>query len=153
MVVDEPDGKRRLFTKAKNNISAQETKALAYSLEGIVVGADDETGESIVAPRVVWGLEHVDLTADQALAAEADGHRSEERGALSEAMEFLRAELAEGRVEVAIIQSTAKRAGISERTLKRARRDLGVVKSREGFGPGGKFYLALPDPIGGQENA
>jgi putative DNA primase/helicase len=153
VVVDDPDGKRRLFTKAKNNVASQETKALAYNLEGIVVGTDDETKEPIVAPRVVWALDHVDMTADQALAAEVDSGRSEEHGALDEAIEFLRVELVEGRVEVTAIQAAAKRAGISDRTLKRARAKLGVIKQREGFGPGGKFFLAMPTPIGGQENA
>jgi hypothetical protein len=38
----------------------------------------------------------------------------------------------------------AKRAGISEANLKRARQKLGIVSKRDGFGPGPKFYLSLP---------
>jgi hypothetical protein len=93
------------------------------------------------------------MTADQALAAAAPGDHSEEHGALDEALEFLRTELAEGRVEVTVIQAAAKKAGIAERTLKRARAKLKVIKQREGFGPGGKFFLAMPDTIEGQQNA
>jgi hypothetical protein len=43
-----------------------------------------------------------------------------------------------------VLLASAKRAGISERTLKRARHKLGVVSKREGFGENSQFFLSLP---------
>jgi hypothetical protein len=56
---------------------------------------------------------------------------------------FLRALMAE-RIEVSDLEEWARKAGVSKRTLERARKKLGVVSKREGFGTGGKFYLSLP---------
>ena len=57
-------------------------KALGYTVDTIFVGSDEETGEPIVAPFMKWLPEHVDLTANEALAGEA-GRRHEKESTLS----------------------------------------------------------------------
>jgi excisionase family DNA binding protein len=59
-------------------------------------------------------------------------------GSINEAMDFLRRKLAKGPRPAKEIERQAEAAGISERTLKRARKELGVkaTKSKEGFRSG-----------------
>ena len=45
-----------------------------------------------------------------------------------------------------IVRAAADRLGISARTLKRARADLGVVAKHRGFGRGSAWWLELPAP-------
>lgn len=122
---------RTLMLAIKNNLSAQRNNGLAYRLNG----------------GVAWDGE-VNITADQALARaqEAGGTGGAEDGgdAMNTAITFLEDELtAAGRLEASVLLASAKRAGISERTLKRARQKLGVVSKREGFGEDSKFFLSL----------
>jgi putative DNA primase/helicase len=153
VVVDEPDSKRRLFTKAKNNVATRETKALAYTLEGVIVGTDEETRESIVAPRVVWALDHVDMTADQALAAESG--TGERMSAKDDAVEFLATVLADGPRAVREIEDEARAAcllgatqSISQYKPMRAARDaLGVEPYQQKGQKAGGWFWALPDQM------
>mgnify|MGYP001434875179 CR=1 FL=1 len=96
-----------------------------------------------------------DLTAEQLLAGDVG---IEERSAIGEADSFLRELLADGPVEAKIVFREAKDAGISDRTLKRAKKTLDARTNREGFGPKGKWFWRLSfshrvptDPIEGQE--
>jgi putative DNA primase/helicase len=140
VVEDEEDEARRLFLHVKNNL-APPPKGLAFR------PGQREVAPGVIGSEVLWDADHVTQTADQALSAGSDS----DRGALAEAEDFLLQELQSGRVESCLIFEQAKKAGITPRTLKRARAKLGVQSIREGFGAGGKFYLALPDPIEGQE--
>lgn len=54
---------RRLFLHAKNNLAAP-PQGLAFTLEQSIIG---DTG--IVASRIVWETEPVDISADAAMAA------------------------------------------------------------------------------------
>jgi hypothetical protein len=58
----------------------------------------------------------------------------DQKSALSEAKEFLLTELAEGSVAAELVRKVARAAGIKERTLKRAKRDLGVRSKKESDG-------------------
>ena len=71
-----------------------------------MVGIDDRTDKEIWASHILWEDKPVETTADEAVAA--SGGHSEERGAMDEAMEFLLAELADGRVDVTVIQAAAR---------------------------------------------
>lgn len=62
-----------------------------------------------------------------------------------DAADFLRRVLADGDRLSADVHAEAAAEGISVRTLERARKDVGVVHRREGFGTGGKTWLACPD--------
>jgi hypothetical protein len=64
--------------------------------------------------------------------------------ALAEAIAFIEDEfLGAERIEASDLAKWARNAGISPETLKRARKKLGVVARRDGFGQGSKFYLSL----------
>ena len=80
-------------------------------------------------------------TADGLLAQPV---RGDERMAQTEAVEFLRAALAEGERTASDVLREAAALGIAEITLRRARKALGVQVRREGFGKDGRFILALP---------
>jgi DNA primase catalytic core len=82
------------------------------------------------------GISH--LTAENVLAPTP---REDEIGTLDEAENFLRAALSEGPVEAKEIQKQRKAAGISERTLNRAKKTLNVKSLRIG----NVWYWASPE--------
>jgi len=55
---------------------------------------------------------------------------------IGEALDMLRDELSEGPVKVARINQLATERGISTRTLNRAKKELGVVSTKHGYGEG-----------------
>jgi len=127
VVVDDPENERRLLVKAKNNL-APDTKALSYGVNAVAVGKDERTGNTIWAPRVVWGLEHVEITATQAMEAEAAGKAAANPRAAAKT--FLAELLANGPVAKTEIDEAAKANCISVRTLMRAKAELGVVAKK-----------------------
>jgi hypothetical protein len=127
VVVDDADDKNsRLFVKAKNNL-APDKRALRYSFGARKVGYDEELKQDIWAPYVEWHTEPVEITATEAMAAEAGGKRDNPR---EDAKEILRDRLSAGPVYSTDVIDEAKARGISERTLRRAGKDLGVVIER-----------------------
>jgi putative DNA primase/helicase len=116
-VTAEPETDRTLLLPVKNNIG-QRALGRAYR---IVV---KEIGNGIIAPYVQWDDAPVDYTADQAIAANAASMRH--GGALKEAKEFLREYLANGPVDAIEVKEAAEAHDISERTLKRAKAEMGV---------------------------
>ena len=123
------------MASTKCNLAAPPS-ALLYRLEA------NESG--IV--RVVW--EGVTSHTASSLLAAPTG--SEERDALTEAIEFLRAALADGERTADDVTREARKSGISDRTLRRARREAGILKRREGFGPAGHWNWSLPLKADGQ---
>jgi AAA domain len=140
---DADNEERRLFLPVKNNL-APLGKGLAFWLEQRIVG---DPGKGIVNSAVHWESEPVTITADQALA-ETDGG-AEQHGARREAEEFLREILAhpEG-VAAKDAEEEARAKGIASRTLKRARKKLGVVAEKNGMEGG--WIWRLPAE-GGQQ--
>lgn len=98
---------------------------------------------------LAWENSPVHCTADEALAAQSGD--SEERGEKAEAREFLRTALADGPLPAREVKSQARDAGISETTLNRAKRDLGIKPEKSGFGGG--WYWRIPDQDGQDTNA
>jgi hypothetical protein len=136
-VLDDPEDKNsKLFVKAKNNL-ARDPKALRYGMGVKTVGHDDKLGVDIDAPFIVWHPQHVDVTANEAMAA-AGGH-----SARREAKEFLLERLTPGPVKADDIFEEAKQEGIAERTLRNAKKDLGIRSRREG-GSTGTWFWELP---------
>ena len=113
------DDSRRVLAPLKHNLS-EPAPSLVFSI------ATAENG----AARVEWKGETV-LGADQLLRMPVD---DEEKSALDEAMEFLVDELGMHPVTAKKVQKDARDAGISERTLNRAKRRLGVRSERESDG-------------------
>jgi hypothetical protein len=95
--------------------------------------------KGIIAPYLTWSDEPVDVTADQAIAAAFDARKN--GGARQEAKEFLRELLKDGLVDADEGEKAASAHGISESTLKRARKDLGVRAVKSGFKSGWAWVL------------
>ena len=66
------------------------------------------------------------------------------QGEQAEAEEYLRAELAEGTRPATEVEGPAMRR-FSRATLRRAKKAVGVVSERQGFGNQGRWYWHLPD--------
>lgn len=126
---------RRLFLHAKNNL-APAPQGLAFHLEQRIAG------DGIVASRVLWDAKPVEITANEALAADAIG--PETRTAKAEAMEFLRAALADEPVPAAEVNRMARDHGLTAKAIRSAREALSVKIERDGFGPGSKSLWSLP---------
>jgi hypothetical protein len=123
----------------KNNLSNCRNNGLSYRL------GQHEFEDKTTAPFVMWD-DAVSISANEALARAQETPGTGESGdALGVAMTWLEDEFSvRDRIEVSDLSDWAKNAGISERTLKRAKQRLGVVSKRDGFGPGAKYYLSLP---------
>jgi hypothetical protein len=129
---DPKDEERRVLAPIKNNL-AKAPKSLMFELEGTESGA----------VRVEW-LGETEVSAKELLAT---SQPEENAGALSEAIEFLNDVLCDGPVATGRVKKVAKDAGISERTLARAKKKLGVKSYREGERGGrgkGQWLWKLP---------
>jgi putative DNA primase/helicase len=134
-VIDDADNEGRiLFLHAKNNM-AKPPQGLAYRLVQTIIG---ETGEGIVASYVAWDSSPVVMSADEALRASDGGG---DRKAVTEAEEFLRGTLAHGSIPAKEGEEGARALGIAPRTLKRARKRLGVIAEKGGLKEGWTWRL------------
>jgi AAA domain len=139
VVLDDPEEKNsKLFVKAKNNLAADH-KALRYGFGVKAVGHDARLGKDIEAPFVIWHPQHVELTANEAMSAAAGPAGYAKR----EAKDFLLDRLRVGPAGMEDLLEDAKQEGIAERTLRRAKKDLGI-KSRKAAGKDGKWTWELP---------
>jgi putative DNA primase/helicase len=139
VVVDDPENeKARLFVKAKNNL-APDKHALRFMVGTCKVGLDQELETEIWAPHVLWDTEHVEVTAAQAMVAEASAGGS--RTARREAEDFLASKLVLGEADVDSINEEAQVNGISQATLRRAKRDLGIKAVKKGMSGGWVWKL------------
>jgi hypothetical protein len=127
-VAEDPENpERRLFLPVKLNI-ARKPPGLAFRLV--------EAGHAV---RVEWEAGAVDVDVETALAGPEP---TAERSARDEAKDFLRELLADGPVEADEANQQAREAGISERTLDRAKKTLGVKVDKSGFR--GPWLWSLP---------
>jgi hypothetical protein len=120
---DPEDESRRILAMTKSNL-APPAASLTYRLATATNGA----------PKIEWeGTSRT--TADQLLAAAAGDE--EDRSALGEAKEFLREALVGGSLRPSPeVISEGRRAGISEKTLRRAFRALGGKATKSGMAGG-----------------
>jgi hypothetical protein len=141
-VIDDAENERKLFVRAKNNVAAKtRNKTLAYRFGAREVGKDEETGEPITAPHILWETKYVDVTAIEAMQAAAE---TKSPAAKDEAMKFLSDMLAKGPVLKTEIEEAAEANGISDRTLFRAKRDLKVRAEKDRTKADGKWTWQLP---------
>jgi putative DNA primase/helicase len=142
-VLDDPEDKdAKLFLKAKNNL-ARDTKALRYGMSVKTVGHDTKLGVDINAPYIVWHPQHVEITANEAMQA-AGGHTAKR-----EAREFLLERLEAGPANSDDIVEEAKQEGIAEKTLRRAKKELGIKSRKQQGSVDGAWTWELP-PQGGR---
>jgi putative DNA primase/helicase len=148
LVVEEPDTDRRLFLPVKSSLTAH-PKGLGFHLE------QRDPGTGLAASHVVWSTDPVTIIADEALAASASAKTTD--NAVAEAEEWLADLLRAGPIPAKEAEEQAHAAGIAERTLRRARKTLGIVARRDGKNGGWRWYLpetaskAAKEAEGGQE--
>ncbi len=145
VIEDSEDDQRRLLLQAKNNLGAK-CKGLAFRMEQRLIEGD------ILSSNIFFESDHVSQSIDEALTA------SESRGAAGgqtskeDVAEFLNEILANGPVDVLMVEQAARAATLlaadkplrQNKAFRDARKQLGVIASREGFGPGAKYVLSLP---------
>jgi putative DNA primase/helicase len=133
LVAKDPDDEdRRIVAAVKSNL-CRTPPSLAYRIE------EDKEGR----PWIAWEKEPVDISADRLLAAQAEGE--EERTARSEAKDFLGYLLASGSVSSAEVFRQGKQRGLSEKTVRRAAKELNVETVKAGFRDGWSWSLPPED--------
>lgn len=137
---DRENPSRRLLLPGKNNLS-EKGKGLAFSI--------------LPEPaRVSWEKAPVEMSADDALAAETTDRRKPGPDAeeLKRAETWLLEILSDGPVESERIKKEGRAEGFAWRTLQRAKNDLGVKARRQGFGADGKWVWNPPPKQTADEN-
>ena len=132
MVAKDPDdesGSKRVLASVKCNLAAM-PPSLAYRI--------GTTAEGV--PYVTWE----GTTTHTASALLTTPDEGEGRTARDEAKEFLQELLANGSQPAEDVYKEARRIGIADRTLKRAKSELKIKTTREGYGSGGRFFWELP---------
>ena len=145
LVIEDADNRDlKKFICSKINIGSKPL-GLTYIIQKVFIKG--EQGEEIETSRISWGTKHIDETADEALGTSDDTPTMAE-----EAKQFLREALTKGPMAVLDIEAEARAAGMlaptqqikNSKPFRKACDELGIVHSREGFGPGAKFYWKLP---------
>ncbi len=148
--IDKETGETAIV-QTKTNLSEKSNKGFGYKIESAQIPL--ETGEIISAPKLFWtGVS--DLTAENMLSA-LRSETSEEKSEKQDAIAFLRDFLKKEEKTAAEVFSVAKKNGISETTLKRAKAALGIKSVKRGgtFGGGQGWFWESLSAEGGQENA
>ena len=146
IAVEEAGGSgRRNLLPVKNNLG-QRAPGLGYRI------IQTPLGEGIVASLVAWDTNPVNQTADEALATNAVEAKNG-GGAIRVARDFLSDVLMEGPQLTEVVEKMAKERGISDATLRNARKLLGVKAFRTGgLGKDGAWSVQLP-PVKGSRRA
>jgi putative DNA primase/helicase len=154
VIEDSEDDGRRLLLQAKNNLGAR-CNGLAFRLEQRIV--DDD----ILSSNVMFESDHVSQSIDEALtASESRGATASGRTSRDEAAEFLSDVLAHGPRDVLEVENLARAATLlgpdkplrQNKAFREARKALGVMTTREGFGPGARYVLSMPGAPCAPEN-
>jgi putative DNA primase/helicase len=147
-VIEDPeDDERRLLLQAKNNLGKR-CKELAFRL------GQRQIQDDIVSSNVMFEGEHVSQSIDEALVASESrgGNKGGQNSSKEDVTQFLTEILANGPVDVLEVESQARAAALladdkrlrQNKAFRDAREALGVVATREGFGPGARYVLSLP---------
>jgi len=132
IVRDENNEERRLFLPIKNNLAKIRT-GLAYKvIEKIAPAPVFEA-----YPAIEWEPWPVTMTADEALAQKSDGRKSD---ALEQAKSLLEEMLGWGPCKQQDIEQRAAAKGISEKSLRNAKKALYVKSERAS----GHWWWLLP---------
>lgn len=126
---DDPEGDRgsqRVLAQFKSNLGPL-AESEAYEIEAV------QLPEGIVAPRLKR-IGTSNISGADLLSAPA----GEERTERTDATEFLRIELADGAKPV---RELMKLAPCGERTLRKAKKDLGVEQRKSGFNSGWEWFF------------
>jgi putative DNA primase/helicase len=129
---DQADLLRRLLLPAKNNLGDDQT-GYAFKIEP----ANLPSG--IGTSRIAWEAERVTVTAEEALVPAQD---REERSAIEEAADFLRAVLADAPMPAKRLLAEAREAGHAEKTIRQAAKAISVEHYKDGMQGGWLWKLA-----------
>jgi hypothetical protein len=142
-IIDDVENDRKLFVRAKNNVAARAANnTLAYRFGLRDVGIDDETNEKISAPYILWEPNYVDVTAVEAMQAVVDNRSLSAKDEARKIITDLLA--AKGVAPSTEIEEAAEANGISARTLRRARGELGIIVEKDRRTADGKWYWEMP---------
>jgi putative DNA primase/helicase len=145
-VIEDPeDDNRRLFLQAKNNLGPK-CKGLAFRMEQRLIPGD------ILSSNIFFESGLVTQSIDEALTASESRRGGGQTSSKEDAAEFLAEILAHGPVDVLEVERQARAATLLDddkrlrqnKAFRDARKDLGVLSTREGFGPGARYVLGLP---------
>jgi len=133
---DDPTGTRRLLILIKNNIGNDKT-GMAFRL------SESPASDPERVPKVEWSEEPVTLSADDAIGSSAST-RAARNDPIDDASQWLAEFLRYGPVAAADVIQNAENAGISKRTLGRAKKLLGVRTDKQSYS--GPWMWAMPGP-------
>ncbi len=137
---DEEDGPLRVLAHVKCNVGAKQ-RSLALEVEPVTLPGGFKT-----AQIPIRGF------SEHQTSALLGPHIADKPTAVDEAVEFLRATLADGPLPVQDVQRAAREAEIRDETLKRAKSRLKVESEKTGFKGGWEWSLrrgsTLLDPLG-----
>ena len=141
LVIRDPgNDRRRLFLPAKNNLGEDRT-GYAYQIEAASLAGEIKTS------RIVWAPESETITADEALSPRGTGPQPK----LDAAMDWLGELLAQGPLSQVEVQAAAGTAGHAWATVRRAANEIGVEKTKDGYGGGWVWSLPGMVPPDGEE--
>jgi putative DNA primase/helicase len=126
---DDPNdaaGKRRVLVSGKNNLGPL-PNGVGYVIEPCKVGND------VATARLAFDQAPVQVTADELVKG---GQDDEAKSSLQDAKDFLIGILAAGSKAFDEIMLEAKTRGISQKTLYRAKKELGIKSVRTNFSGG-----------------
>ena len=133
---DPEDSGKRLMLFGKSNVGP-EMPGLAFRI------VPYEDGRATIQ----WVQGEIDQKLDDVLRREQEAVRDRRGGGtLDAAKELIRELCANREILVSELERAASERGISERTLNRARFDMGVKWRREGFGREGRTWVTLLVP-------
>lgn len=120
---DDDTGNRRLFGTPKNNLGRGDLPAISFATETFHYDTDEGPGQ---VGRVVWGAEVAGSIQD---ALRRGDESPEARTARADAVDWLSNYMREHGPTVPsdTVKAAGKAAGVAERTLQRARKELRLV--------------------------
>jgi energy-coupling factor transporter ATP-binding protein EcfA2 len=121
------DTDNRVFTRAKSNISLDDG-GFNYTIQEVVLPG------GIVTTRIVWGAAIQGTSREILATVEKSDNPSDSQPQRKEAKAFLHEELKAGpRPARELIELAKNQLGISEKTLRTAQHELGIVASKAGY--------------------
>jgi putative DNA primase/helicase len=133
VVRDKHDARRRLMLAVKNNLAADVSTGLAFTIE---------RHDKRDAPLVCWERNPVTISADEALAPEPK-RRGPSPAEREGAKQFLSGILADGPREAKEVIAEGIECGLSKRTIQRAFEDIDGHREKHGFAEGWVWSLPV----------
>jgi RecA-family ATPase len=135
----------RVFTRAKSNISLDDG-GFNYTIQEVTLPS------GIVTTRIVWGTPIQGSSREILATVEKSDNPNDSQPQRKEAKAFLHEELKRGpRPARELIELAKNQLGISEKTLRTAQHELGIVASKAGFSAGWlwsfPFTLTPPENV------